>query len=75
MDNEEKRALIAFTQARINALEAKALKRITMTEEEKEQFRLIHKLKNDPAFQEVFTTLLIAGSKKNDKGNNESEVT
>ena len=75
MDNEEKRALLALTQARIEMLEAKALKRLTMTEEEKEQFRLMQKLKNDPSFQEIVSTLLIASSKKNENGNEESGVT
>ena len=67
MDNEEIRALYALTQARIQMLEAKALKRLTMTEEEKEQFRLMQKLKKDPSFQEIVSILLIASSKENNE--------
>jgi hypothetical protein len=58
---EEIKTLRAFTAARIKAIELKALKRLSMTDEEKEAFKLFSKLKKDPGLKDLFITTLIAG--------------
>jgi hypothetical protein len=59
---EERRLISDITRIRIEKLEAKALDRLIrpkLTDDEKEYYRLIHKLKYDSEFQEIVATLLI----------------
>jgi len=67
MDNddltpEEIKTLKAITNARIKAIELKALKRLFMTDEEKELFKLYGQLKKNPELRDLFTTMLITGT-------------
>ena len=48
-----------YINTRINKIKVKALKRLSMTQEENELFKFIHELKNNPELRELFTILLI----------------
>jgi len=63
--------LQAITRARIKAIELKALKRLNMTDEEKELFKLYGQLKKNPELRGLFITALITGTDA--KTDNETE--
>ena len=58
MTNDDILIYISYLKSRIKRIEDKILKRINMTQEEKELNRLLKKLKNDPEFQNIFFILL-----------------
>jgi len=66
---EEMKMLQAITSARIKALEKKAIARLNMTDEEKQAFKIISKMKKDPELKDMLITMLIMGT----NGETESE--
>ena len=50
------------SRLRIKQIEEKALRRLSMTEEELKTRRSLTKIMNDPAFRNFLTTLLIVGA-------------
>jgi len=62
MTYEEIGLYFNMTRARIRAIEEKALRRLAMTDEEKEIKRSLKLIEKDPALKEFFAILLIATS-------------
>ena len=61
LTEEEIKLYMSVTRARIRALEAKALKRLSMTAEEKALFKFYSIIKKDPELRDLIITLIMAG--------------
>ena len=59
---EEAALYFTVTRARIKKIEAKARRRFSMTDEEKDLLRVKKILENDPELRELIITLIMAGS-------------
>ena len=59
MMNDDISIYISYLKAKIKMVEAKALKKLKRTQEERELNRLLFKLKNDPEFQTIFIILFL----------------
>ena len=59
---EEIRINQAIINVRIKVIEEKAIKRLTMTDEEKEAFKLLGRILKDPELKDQFITMLIMGA-------------
>ena len=68
---EEIRINHAIINARIKAIEKKAIKRLTMTDEEKEAFKLFGRILKDPELKDQFITMLIMGANGGTKSKTE----
>ena len=62
LTKEEAALYITITEAKIKKIEAKARRRLSMTDEEKDLLRVKKILENDPELRELITTLIMAGS-------------
>ena len=65
---EQTQIISTLTHARIKALEAKALRRFSMTGEEKAQYKLLRTLQNDAGLKDTAAILAALGQweKSND---------
>ena len=59
---EEAMLYMGATRARIKKLEAKARRRLSMTDEEKILFRNFRRMQNNPELKELIITLIVAVS-------------
>jgi DNA replication initiation complex subunit (GINS family) len=64
---EERKFLFSLTDARIKALQTKALKRLSMTDEEKAQYKALHALQNDPNLRDTAALLATLGNWKKEQ--------
>ena len=62
LTKEEAALYMAVTRARIKKIEAKARRRLSMTDEEKALFKVHKMIENDPELRELIITLIMAGS-------------
>jgi len=68
---EEIRINQAIINVRIKVIEEKAIKRLTMTDEEKEAFKLLGRILKDPELKDQFITMLIMGANGGTKSKTE----
>ncbi|MCL2128831.1 MAG: hypothetical protein FWH35_00560 [Treponema sp.] len=60
MTKEEAALYFTLTEAKIKKIEAKARRRLSMTDEDKALFKVHKMIENDPELRELITTLIMA---------------
>jgi hypothetical protein len=59
---EERQLLFSLTDARVKALQNKALRRLSMTDEEKARYQALRALGNDPAVRDTAAIIAALGT-------------